>query len=337
MKSLSQCKVIVICVPTPISNSGAPDLSFLSSAVESISENISPGTLVINESTSFPGTLRDLIEKPIKLANQEYADSLLFAVAPERISPGDSIPLAEVSRVVSGTSPEARLKVRDFYTRICSDVSLVETPEIAELTKLLENSFRQVNIAFINELSLLCKRVNVPIIEVIKAASTKPYGFMPFFPSSGIGGHCIPVDPMYLKFFANQHNLEMRSIDTAYKTNESHPKELCKLLLNQFPESSLLKILLIGVSYKPGVADTRETPALAIVDYLRSRGHAVSWFDLLVEEWNGEKRADLEEPWDVVIFSTPHPTIDRTKFLARNSKVFDFGYSSESISNSRNH
>jgi UDP-N-acetyl-D-glucosamine dehydrogenase len=334
-KLLAKCKVIVICVPTPISKSGKPDTSFLSKAVNDISQNISPGTLVINESTSFPGTLRDLIEMPIKSRNRDFSDTLFFAVAPERISPGDAVPMRLVSRVVSGTNEVAKTKVTEFYSKICANVLCVETPEIAELTKLLENSFRQINIAFINELSLLCKKAGIPILEVINAAATKPYGFMPFYPSSGIGGHCIPVDPMYLEYFAEQNGLELQSIKTAYALNSIHPEELCKLVLQQFPNRVGLKILVIGVSYKPGVSDIRETPATRIVDYLRSLGHLVSWYDSLVKEWNGEKCADLDGPWDVVIFNSPHPAIDRTTFTSKDSKIFDFGYSFDSIKNNR--
>jgi UDP-N-acetyl-D-glucosamine dehydrogenase len=331
MEAISLCKTVVICVPTPILKNGDPDLSFLSTAVEFISDNVSPGTLVINESTSFPGTLRSVIEKPIKLANNEIADSLFFAVAPERISPGDSIPLKEVSRVVSGTSSTAKSKVLEFYSRICGNVVMVDSPEIAEMAKLLENSFRQINIAFVNELSLLCRKTDIPINKVIQAASTKPYGFMPFYPSSGIGGHCIPVDPMYLKHFADQNQMQMRSVEVAHSSNQAHPIELCKLILREFPSSVVLRILLIGVSYKPGVTDTRETPAQSIVNYLRSQGHEVFWHDLLVEEWNGERRAELDQIWDIVIFNTPHPGIDRTRFSSGNTKIFDFGFSQESI------
>lgn len=323
---VSESEVVVICVPTPLNEKGLPDLSLLRNAVSSIAKHVTPGTLVINESTSYPGTLREYIEKPIRESSGIYFDQLEFAVAPERVSPGSSIPLREVSRVVAGTTDSATKRALRLYEKICENVIAVETPEIAEMSKLLENSFRQINIAFINELNQLCMKAEIPIKQVIEAASTKPYGFMAFYPGPGIGGHCIPVDPLYLSHYAKNFDVEMSMIEAARDSDLNHQKQLCQMVIDSFVDKTRLKILVIGIAYKAGVSDVRESPAINMIHYLRSKGHQVGWFDNLITEWNNEHRSSLDEEWDAAIFSYSNQETIANVFQNKPTKLFSFGY-----------
>lgn len=323
---ISDSEIVIICVPTPLDEQGLPDLSLLRNAVNSISQHVTPGTLVINESTSFPGTLREHIEKPIREKSGIYSNLLEFAVAPERVSPGSSIPIKEVSRVVSGTTNSATNRALQMYGLICDYVFEVETPEVAEMSKLLENSFRQINIAFINELNQLCMKTGIPINQVIEAAATKPYGFMAFYPGPGIGGHCIPVDPLYLSHYAKSFNIEMSMIKAARDSDLRHQKHLCQTVIDSFSDKTKLKIIVMGIAYKSGVSDVRESPAINIINFLRTKGHQVGWFDDLITEWNNEHRSSLEEDWDAAIFTYSNQESTASLFQEKPTKVFTFGY-----------
>lgn len=297
-QNVSQCATIVICVPTPLDEVGNPDLDFLISAAQSLTQFVMPGTLIINESTSFPGTLREVI---FPIFPEQIRSSLHFAIAPERINPGSSrFSFKEIPRVVSGMSQEATLRAKVFYESLNLPVKIVSSPEVAEYAKLLENSFRFINIGFINELAELTACTGVDIFEVIDAASSKPFGFMPFFPSIGVGGHCIPVDPIYLSYYASRHNKKMDSIRIAENTNSNiHEFTISRI-------KSLLgvenRILIYGVAYKEGVRDLRESPSLLLMDKLSDEGFQVFYFDDLIDNVEGYKVFDSDAEYDLMVY-----------------------------------
>ena len=297
-QNVSQCATIVICVPTPLDEGGNPDLDFLISAAQSLTQFVMPGTLIINESTSFPGTLREVI---FPIFPEQIRSSLHFAIAPERINPGSSqFSFKEIPRVVSGMSQEATLRAKVFYESLNLPVKIVSSPEVAEYAKLLENSFRFINIGFINELAELTACTGVDIFEVIDAASSKPFGFMPFFPSIGVGGHCIPVDPIYLSYYASRHNKKMDSIRIAENTNSNiHEFTISRI-------KSLLgvenRILIYGVAYKEGVRDLRESPSLLLMDKLSDEGFQVFYFDDLIDNVEGYKVFDSDAEYDLMVY-----------------------------------
>lgn len=321
---LPECETIIICVPTPLSSNNAPDLSLLGRAVDGIAKNVSAGALIINESTSYPGTLRNFVEKIICQENESIASQLDFAVAPERINPGSEVPYHKITRVVSGTTDRANSRVFQFYSEICDNVHLASSAEVAEMSKLLENTYRQINISFINEFSILCHKAGIAVYEVIEAAGSKPYGFSKFYPGAGIGGHCIPVDPLYLQSYARGQDMDMQSILTADSINRNHPKALCQIVLNQIGEDFSGRVLVVGVAYKSGLSDTRETPATEVISILRSHGITVSWHDPLVESFLGETSANLSEEWNVVVILVDQPGFQVQDLLSKNTKVFDF-------------
>jgi UDP-N-acetyl-D-glucosamine dehydrogenase len=311
---IAQSKVVLICVPTPLSSDHKPDLSALLSAVTSIGVNLKAGTLVIVESTIEPGTCRNLL-LPI-LVKESGLSEIEFdlAYSPERIDPTNKTwTIQSTPKLVAGISEKAIDKAEIFYRRFLASVTRCSSLEIAETAKLLENSFRLVNISFINELSIFCQKIDIDINEVISAAATKPYGFMPFYPSLGVGGHCIPVDPIYLANAAKLVGAPTRLIDLADQINQERPGYFVGLAEEKINGLSGKKILVIGVSYKPNVSDVRESPAEALIIGLKKRGAQVSWHDDLVKEWHGEKSVELANSFDLAILSTPHDYLDLSK------------------------
>lgn len=302
--------IYIIAVPTPLDKNRNPDLEMLTMACDSISKVICEGSLVINESTSYIGTLNDLIRQNIVSASR--IENLDFAVAPERIDPANNKwDLKTTPRIIGGLSERAVTRAINFYQKFCDHVHSVSRPEIAEAAKLFENTFRQVNIALVNELSSITHKFNISTHDVIRAASTKPYGFMPFYPSVGVGGHCIPIDPSYLTFSAKKFSLETKLIDLANEINITNPHRIAlriKKLLGGNLEGK--KIQLVGISYKLNVSDIRESPALALISQLRSMGGDVIWHDPLAAEWNGELSSPLQKNIDLGIINVPHDFID---------------------------
>lgn len=315
--------VVVICVPTPIDEMGNPDLKFLESAVGGLSGYLQENTLIVNESTSYPGTLREIVENRIKENRSDISDSLFFGVAPERVSPGNGISLREVPRVVSGVDEISKNLILDFYASFCKSVHLVSTPEIAEAAKLLENTFRQVNISFINEFNLICRQLGIDTREVIGAAATKPYGFMRFEPSAGIGGHCIPVDPQYFQHAARTENLNSSFIELAFQMNKVQAEKLCDMAIEKsgFEQP---KVLILGVAYKSEISDTRESPAERVLEHLESKGYSVGWIDPLVEEWRGLTPSQISEQWDIALIVTYQKALPVDQLIDKGVKVFDF-------------
>ena len=280
--------VCIICVPTPLASDGTPDLSFLERAVVSIAPYLQDNAIVINESTSYPGTLRDVIKPLVEKNRKGGAASIHFASAPERIDPkNEKWDLKLTPRLVSGLDREATDQAKSFYSTICSQVIEVSSPEVAEMAKLLENTFRQVNIALVNQLVPFSRELGIDIREVIKAAGTKPYGFMEFYPGAGVGGHCIPIDPMYLLWKSRQLGIDLPFIENADRVNANMPAYVSKRLVEIIKDNKSKNVLICGVSYKSGVADVRESPAHQVALELEKMGYKVLWSDPLVESFQG--------------------------------------------------
>ena len=306
--AIGNCDAVIIAVPTPINENETPDISLLEDASMRVGQNLKKPTLVINESTSFPGTLRNVI-KPI--VDRESGFTNLYAISPERVDPGNErFGVRNTPRLVGGID-EASLKAAvELYRTFCDEVVPVSSPEVAEAAKLLENTFRYVNIGFIDEFAKIMNAMNIPVEEVIKAASTKPYGFMPFYPNIGIGGHCIPVDPHYLQQEAVKVGLPSKFINLTSEVNSEMPKHLISAVSRKLGGLSGRKCLLIGVTYKPNIADTRETPASDVVRELRGQGVVVNWHDPLVEKWNGEESAPVDVRYDFGIVLAAHDALN---------------------------
>jgi len=322
-EDLNQSNVIVIAVPTPLTKDRQPDLSFIDSACKTIGQNIFKPALIINESTSFPGTLR----KFIKPAIERYSTSPiehLYAISPERVDPGRTdFNQRNTPRLFSGLTSEASAKTRDFYSKFCDNLVEVSSPEVAEAAKLFENTFRQVNIALVNEFAQIAHSLGISVYETLDAANTKPYGFMKFTPSAGVGGHCIPVDPTYLAAVAEEHGAPATFIRRANEVN----LDMSKYIVNRIAADNggNLKgksVLVVGVAYKPNVADVRETSAELVIEHLRSQGAVVSWHDDVVGNWKGEISVPLQGA-DIAVVVTKHDSVDKKKILASAPYVFD--------------
>jgi UDP-N-acetyl-D-glucosamine dehydrogenase len=314
---VGDCEVVVIAVPTPLNEKREPDLSYLQAACNSLQGVLRGSVLVINESTSFPGTLRNVIA-PI------LGDKHLYAASPERVDPAnEKWGIENTPRLVAGLDGEATNKAASFYKSFCSSVIEVSSPEVAEAAKLFENTFRQVNIALVNEFAQIANSLGISTIETLEAASSKPYGFMPFVPSIGVGGHCIPVDPSYLSFAASNAGVEARFINLANEVNAGMPEYVVrriKDLVKGDLEDKTIQIA--GISYKAGVADTRESPALVLISLLKGLGAEVSWHDEVVGSWDDEASKPLFGA-DIGVIATAHPGVDYGLWKNGKTMVID--------------
>ena len=315
--SINGCDVVVIAVPTPLTEARNPDLSFVHAAVELIQNNIKSPTLVINESTSYPGTLRK------EIAGRITGITHLYASSPERVDPGNTHwGTKNTPRLIGGLTPEAVAKAKEFYSSFCDTVIEVSSPEVAEAAKIFENTFRQVNIALVNEFAQIADALGISGREVLDAAATKPYGFMEFNPGPGVGGHCIPVDPTYLAYVANEVGVPATFIKRANEVNLAMPAYVVKRVIAGADGSVKGKsVVVVGVSYKANVADTRETPATSIIDLLRQAGATVTWHDPLVGSWRGEESSVLGAS-DVAVVVTKHDVVSIAD-IKKSSYVFD--------------
>jgi len=313
---LDGCDVIVIAVPTPLDDSRNPDLSFVHAATDLIAQHVKSPSLIVNESTSYPGTLRKEIAARITDVDHLYASS------PERVDPGNTQwGTKNTPRLIGGMTPAAVTKAKEFYGTFCDSIIEVSSPEVAEAAKIFENTFRQVNIALVNEFAQIADALGISGREVIDAAATKPYGFMQFNPGPGVGGHCIPVDPSYLAHVANQVGVPATFIKRASEVNLAMPAYVVKRVVAGGGGSIAGKsVVVVGVSYKSNVADTRETPAADVIDLLRAQGATVTWHDDLVGQWRGEKSSPLRG--DIAVLVTKHDDVD-LKALQACGYVFD--------------
>ena len=323
--AVSQASVITICVPTPLDEKREPDLALLRSAATGIAPFVSSETLVVSESTSYPGTLREIIIPIVNSLKPPETSAVYFACAPERVNPGDPVwNQKNTPRLVGAINVESQKRALTFYKSICDAAVSVSTPEVAEAAKLLENTFRLVNIALVNEFTQLCSASGINVHEVIDAASSKPYGFMPFRPGVGVGGHCIPVDPLYLTWWARQNGGKAAFVESADSINHAMPKYVAERALSMVDKSiKNPKVLILGVAYKPGVGDVRETPVSELRDYLKAQGADVAWHDPLVPVWEGSNPVDLDWHCDVAVLATKQPGMNLTQLIARGIQILD--------------
>ncbi|HVE73830.1 MAG TPA: nucleotide sugar dehydrogenase [Mycobacteriales bacterium] len=328
--------VVVLCVPTPYHND-APDLSHVQSAGRQVGEHLSPGALVILESTTYPGTTEEIL-LPILAEASGLTAGVDFQVAfsPERIDPGNpTYGLHNTPKIVGGVTPEATRRAAAFYGDFVHTVVPVSGPKAAEMSKLLENTFRHINIALVNELAVLCQDLDVDVWEVIDAAASKPFGFMPFYPGPGVGGHCIPVDPMYLSWRVKQFGGAAKFIDLARDVNAGMPlyvvTRIQDLLAEQDRPLDGATVLLLGVAYKPNIADLRESPALPLIELLRAQGATVRYVDahvpvLALEDGSKLTASDVDlavSEASCVVVVTAHDGVDYEDIARRSPLVFD--------------
>ena len=320
---ISDSEIVVIAVPTPLTKDRKPDLTFIDSACKTIGGSLSRQALIINESTSFPGTLRDYIKPLVEKYSVNKLEHL-YAISPERVDPGRTDwNQKNTPRLFAGLTQEASDKTRDFYATFCDNLVEVSSPEVAEAAKLFENTFRQVNIALVNEFAEISHALGISVHETLDAANTKPYGFMKFNPSAGVGGHCIPVDPSYLAHVAAEKGVPATFIERANEVNLEMPKYIVERVKAD-NQSSLKgkKVQVIGVSYKPNVADVRETPAELVIEALEAEGALVTWHDPIVKSWRGKDSSPLGGS-KIAIVVTLHSSMDPQSVLASAPYVFD--------------
>jgi UDP-N-acetyl-D-glucosamine dehydrogenase len=345
---LKEMDVVLIAVPTPLSKTKAPDLSYIINAVEAIRPHLREGQLIILESTTYPGTTTEVVLPALEVAGLRAGSDFYLCFSPERINPGDKEHSpSRIPRIVGGITPGCANVAAELYRWVSPKVIIVSSPQAAEMVKLLENTFRAVNIGLVNEMALMCRSLGVDVWEIIDAAATKPFGFMPFYPGPGLGGHCIPIDPLYLSWKARVHGFEPRFIDLATQVNNVMPRFVVSVLveaLNQRERS--LKgstILLLGASYKRDVNDSRESPAIEIISELWKRGAMVSYHDPYVSTLEVEGRTFYSQPLDdraikaadCVLVVTDHSCIDYSRVIELAAAVIDTRNATRTIKHHR--
>ena len=325
VSKIVKCRIVIVCVPTPLNESREPDLTLLEAAILEITPYLSDETLIVSESTSYPGTLRNLIVPLVKANSPQTAAEFFFASAPERVNPGDkNWDMKNTPRLIGGIDKKSQELAVAFYKTFCDEVVATSSPEIAEAAKLLENTFRMVNISLVLELTQILEKSGLSMNEVIDAAATKPYGFMPFRPSVGIGGHCIPVDPLYLTWWAKEHGQSAHLVEKADQISQSMPQYVANKALSLIESSKKSPtVMILGVAYKSGVSDTRESPVSLLKSSLESAGANVIWHDPLVKEWAGTTSSDLDSSFDVAVIATNQPGMDVKSIIAKGIRVLD--------------
>jgi UDP-N-acetyl-D-glucosamine dehydrogenase len=340
---LKNCDVVIICVPTPLRKTKDPDMSYILAAGEQIRKYARRGQLVILESTTYPGTTDEVLQPIIEEAGLKLDDDFLLAFSPERVDPGNpQFQTHNITKVVGGVG-EASTEVSAFlYSQIVENVHPVSSARVAEAAKLWENTFRAINIGMANEMAKVCNALNIDTWEVVRAAATKPFGFMAFYPGPGIGGHCIPLDPHYLSWKARQHGFDSQFITLAEQINSSMPRYVAGLVRDALNDNEKsvkgAKILILGVAYKKDIDDMRESPALSVIDLLRSRGADVIYHDAFVPEvtfdhaytigdgeplYNQELTDELLESADCVVICTEHSGVDYHRVCELSKVIVD--------------
>lgn len=334
-KQLAKQDAIIVCVPTPLRKSKDPDVSYIIAATENIVKNLRKGQLIILESTTYPGTTSELVQPMLESTGLSAKKDFFLAFSPERVDPSNpKFNISNTPKVVGGVTSEGGILAHDLYAKITTQVVMVSCSEAAEMVKLLENTFRAVNIALVNEVALMCDRLKLNVWEIIDAAASKPFGFMPFYPGPGIGGHCIPLDPHYLSWKLKTLNFYSRFIELAGEMNSRMPEYLVQKVVDVVNENGKsirkAKILLVGMAYKKDVNDIRESPALDVFKLLVDRKADVQYYDpfIPVFRWDHGTGAayhsvkDLKniKSYDAVVIVTNHSTIDY-EWLVKNSKV----------------
>jgi UDP-N-acetyl-D-glucosamine dehydrogenase len=330
---LAKADAVLICVPTPLTRNREPDLGPLVDTARALAEVLQPNQLVVLESTTYPGTTRERVAPLLEESGLAAGRDFHLAFSPERVDPGRTdFTLRNTPKVLGGLTAACLRRAEELYGLVCDDLVSVSSPEAAELTKLLENIFRSVNIALVNELAMLTDRMGIDIWEVVDAASTKPYGFMPFSPGPGMGGHCLPVDPFYLSWRAREFDMSTEFIELAGKVNQQMPYHCVEKAQRALNGAGLsvkgARVLVVGVSYKPGVGDTRESPALKIISLLHEMGAEISYHDPHVPSLAdlGLSSRPLDEAVkdaDLVLIVTAHPSVDHDQVAQRARLVVD--------------
>src|SRR6266550_5382836 len=341
--NLKECDAIIICVPTPLRKTKEPDVSFILAAAEEIKKRLRRGQLVILESTTYPGTTDEVLMPIFQETGLKLDEDFLLAFSPERVDPGNpQFKTHNIPKVVGGVTDDSTAAAAFLYSQIVNDVHAVSSARVAEAAKLLENTFRAVNIGMANEMARLCYALNIDTWEVIRAAATKPFGFMPFYPGPGIGGHCIPLDPHYLSWKARQHGFDSRFISLAEEVNSRMPNHVVQLVADGLNDDRKAmkgsRILLLGVAYKRDIDDVRESPALSIIDRLRSKGCDVRYHDPFVRQLNfddahtessGEPMSSVDltddeiQSSDCVLIVTNHSQIDYHRIIELAPLIVD--------------
>ena len=333
---LAEVDSVNICVPTPLGKTRDPDISYIQAAVASIAPSLHRGMLVILESTTYPGTTEEVILPILAESGLEVGKDFFLAFSPERVDPGNpKFHTVNIPKVVGGVTPACTEVATTLYGQVMDTVVPVSSVRVAETVKLLENTFRSVNIGLVNEIALLCDAMDIDVWEVIEGAATKPFGFMPFYPGPGLGGHCIPIDPFYLSWKAKQAGMEARFIELAGQINSFMPKHVVRLVADALNERERSvkgsRVLVVGIAYKPGIDDLRESPALDIIAMLRGRGAEVAWYDphahgqpvgvdaVRHTEWT----ADAVSGYDAAVIITPHPDVDHGILVDAGPVVVD--------------
>jgi len=330
---LAACDAILICVPTPLTENREPDLRALESAGRAIGTIIRPGQLIVLESTTYPGTTRERLVPLLEASGLKAGSDFAVAFSPERVDPGRTdFTLRTTPKVVGGLTEACADRAIEVYGAVCDHIVKVSSPEAAEMTKLLENIFRSVNIALMNELAMLADRMGIDIWEVVDAAATKPYGFMRFEPGPGMGGHCLPVDPFYLSWRARQFDLSTEFIELAGKVNQQMPYYCVDRIARSLNDGAIAlrgaKVLLVGVSYKAGVGDIREAPSLKIAEQLLEAGADLSYHDPHVAELKDLQLTSVPleealESCDIAVIVTVHPSVDHQLVMSRAPRTLD--------------
>jgi UDP-N-acetyl-D-glucosamine dehydrogenase len=327
---LAKVDAVIVAVPTPLTANREPDLQPLIDTGTALANVLQEGQLVVLESTTYPGTTRERFGPLLEESGLAAGRDFNLAFSPERIDPGRTdFTLKTTPKVVGGLTDDCRQRAVELYAEVCDEVVEVSTPEAAELTKLLENIFRSVNIALVNELAIVCDRMGIDVWEVVEAAATKPYGFMSFKPGPGMGGHCLPVDPFYLTWRAREFDTQTEFVELAGEVNQAMPyfcvERIARALNDQAKPVKGSRVAIVGVSYKPGVGDLRESPALKIVRLLRARGAEVSYHDDFVPELpDFDLRSEWPEEADCVVIVTAHPGLDVERLVREAPLVVDF-------------
>jgi UDP-N-acetyl-D-glucosamine dehydrogenase len=339
---LKSCDVIITCVPTPLRKSKDPDVSYILAATDKVAKTLRKGQLIILESTTYPGTTRELVMPLLEKSKFKCGKDFFLAFSPERVDPGNKhYAIENTPKVVGGVTPECSELANLIYSKIVRKVFPVSSTEAAEMVKLLENTFRAVNIALVNEVTLMCARLKLDVWEIIDAAASKPFGFMPFYPGPGIGGHCIPLDPHYLSWKLKTLNFYSRFIELAGEMNSRMPEYLVSRIVDALNEREKAikkaRVLIIGIAYKKDVSDVRESPALDVIKLLKDKNAVISYYDPFIPVLNephhegeegGEKMKSIRsldnlKSYDAVVIVTNHSKIDYKKLVANSNLVID--------------
>ena len=333
---LAECDSVNICVPTPLSKTQDPDITYIDAAVSAIAPRLHEGMLVILESTTYPGTCEEVIQPRLEEGGLKVGEDFHLAFSPERVDPGNPVyQTRNIPKVVGGVTPRCTEVAAALYGQVMETVVPVSGARVAETVKLLENTFRSVNIALVNEIALMCRALDIDVWEVIRAASTKPFGFMPFYPGPGLGGHCIPIDPFYLSWKARQVGAEARFIELAGRINGFMPRHVVSLVTETLNDRSKpvrgSRVLVVGVAYKPDIDDVRESPALDIMNLLARRGAEIHWYDPHVDGATagvGYQRLEIWDDaalggFDVAVIVTPHSDVDHARLPAAGVPTVD--------------